>query len=287
MTPSIASEVAAASLRDRAARPAGNVFRPVAAIRLDARRIVGRRCAWRARGGHPTRARRGAGPGAERPARSARARAALRERVVRRRRSAGRPASGGRIAISPRRAGLRWRCRRRPDSSSTSVALDAHVLRCARHRERAPGDLEHRHVVHPVADDDRLVERAARAAAQLGERRALRGPGSRARARRTCRGIPCRPRSSTEKMCDFAPRRARPRPHRGPPIATAASGSSPHALASASPYTTRSSATTCSRSARNGAPACSWWMPSLSKDEPARSGRERTAPFADLRGAIG
>jgi hypothetical protein len=48
------------------------------------------------------------------------------------------------------------------------------VIGRAAHRERSARDLEHRHVVDPVADRDGLVRRAADPPAQLRERRALR-----------------------------------------------------------------------------------------------------------------
>ena len=48
--------------------------------------------------------------------------------------------------------------------------LGPHVIRrIAAHHEAAAGDLEHRHVVDPVADGDGLGERAARAVAQRAQ----------------------------------------------------------------------------------------------------------------------
>ena len=55
--------------------------------------------------------------------------------------------------------------------------LGAHRIGRGAHRERAARDLEHRDVVDPVADGDRLGGGAADPPAQLGERGALRRPG--------------------------------------------------------------------------------------------------------------
>ena len=198
-------------------RPVAMIARGEADLVADARRDHA--------GGRPTPARRGAGRHRGRRRVMAAAAEPLREPE---RTPGGRPA---------RPLATRHQPQARRIASAMPTALleligrvPAHVRGRTRHRERAPGDLEHRHVVDPVSDDDRVGDRAARGGAELGERGALQSARRRARAPRTCRES-SRPRSSPRRS------RATARPPSAAstvsrsPIATAASGSVSHALA--------------------------------------------------------
>ena len=118
--------------------------------------------------------------------------------------------------------------------------LRAHGFGRAAHHERAARDLEHRHVVDPVADDDRLARRCSRGA-RTARASAVPFVGPAARTSTACLPGTHETGKLTEKMLARVPVQhgVRGGDCSASPIATAASGSLAHTRSSSASSTTR------------------------------------------------